>query len=187
MTTDVVFFIAAGESERGLKRYYEDIKQTTETQAAFGREFDCLVLNTEKTDQGLQLVGLRFDDPPDPLLWRKYNKARDPNVYCPNKSSPEGKALAERMAKLPTIPTEWQLVNYVMPLGDRKNNRVWTRDGKSVHPRCITSKTPSGVQIIGVQHNAGDPLVVAPMGAVRISGREASALLAGKDLPFPRA
>lgn len=170
MSKDVTFFIARDESLIGVQKYLDEVKRASKAQADFADEFDCLVVKTEESESGLRLAGLRFDNPPDSVLWRKYNKARDPNVYCPNRSTPEGAALGVRFDSLPSIPNHWQLFRYVMPLEDHKNQRVWDLDGKIVYPRCSLEKTDTGDWVIGVCHNSGTPPVVAPLGACRFTG-----------------
>lgn len=167
MAKKAVYFVAAGRSLEGVQRFWEDYRKASEAHSAFAREFGCEAWTDERFDNGDRPTGLVFNDPPDPKLWRRYVKARNPKVFCPNKTTPEGKALAKRMAELPPSPGPWQLHLYVMPESDHGNNRVWDLESRSVYSRCDLENVGSQ-WIIKVNHNDGDPPIVAPLDAKRI-------------------
>ncbi|MFA6233730.1 MAG: hypothetical protein WC824_05990 [Bacteroidota bacterium] len=171
MAKETAYFIAAGKSLAGADRYRSDFRKAGETQSDFAQEFGCSAWVVEKSDDGNCLSGLTFEITPDPKLWRHYIKSRDPKVYCPNRATKEGKALVERIDQLQAAPTEWQLINYVMPPQDRKNCRVWDLGNKKVYPRC-NLEFVEGSWIIKVNFNGDDPPLVAPMGAKPIKESE---------------
>ena len=168
MAKDVAYFIASGRSLAGIEKYWYDINWAKQEQAAFLNEFGSTKGTLEKVEDGSHLTGLEFNTIPDTSLWRRYVKARDPKVFCPNRTTPEGKELSKRLNALPSIPNEWQLINYVMPVSDRHNNRVWDLSNRAVHARCEIEKVGDDCWVIQVNHNNGEPAVVAPMDAKAI-------------------
>jgi len=169
MAKDVAYFLAKGRSLSGIERFRSDYRMTGEAHSAFAQEFGCSRWTSEKFEDGCHLTGLEFpeDIEPDPKMWRRYVKARNPRVFCPNKTKPEGKALAERMKAIPPVPTEWQLINYVMPPQDRKNTLVWYMDHKAARSRCSMELIGS-TWVIGVHHTDGEPPIVSPLDAKSI-------------------
>ena len=169
MAKETVKFFASKRSLAGVEKFYRTQQLAHEAVTAFASEFGCSLVKYERLDDGDHVAGLTFVDViPDPNLWRRYIKAHDPQVYCPNKMTPEGQQLAERMAKIMVTPTPWQLVNYVMPSEDQKNYRVWDLDNKAVYPRCDAVKL-GNTWVISVHHVKGKPEVVAPMDAQPVS------------------
>lgn len=177
MSKDVAHFVAAGRSLEGVLKFREAYRKAGEAHSAFAQEFGTTKWMVEKYDEGDRLTGLEFDPGivPDPKTWRRYVKARNPRIFCPNKMAPEGKALAQRIETLPPIPTDWQLIDYVMPVTDRKNSRVWDLGSRVVYPRCGLEAV-SDLWVIKVHHNAGDPPIVAPLDARPIKASEVMAM-----------
>ena len=171
MAKDMTYFFAAGKSLLGVEQFQKNLKSAGDAQAAFALEFGSTKWTVENFDDGGRMTGITFDTLQDPNLWLRYVKARDPQVFSPNKTSREGKELAKRMAALPAIPTDWQLIYQVMPPSDFKNHRVWDLENKSVYPRCQCEKIGT-TWIIKVIHNGGTPPVVAPLDAKPVTANQ---------------
>jgi len=163
MGKETAYFVATGRSLAGIERWLADYKAAGEDHVRFVREVDGVSWTTELFDDGNRITAVEFGVAPG-KAWRKYVKSRNPMVFCPNKTTAEGKTVLQKMETLAPLPTDWQLIDYVMPPEDQANRRVWDLENKRVFSRCQAERI-GAAWVLLVNYNNNDPPIQTPLDA----------------------